>query len=96
MNKKLKQKTTIITLFPLVLILAIIPFFHTEEPPAKAVEPAGELSAEIRKLIEDEPVLDGALAGISIRSADDGKLLYEHNADTRMRPASVLKMFTSC
>ncbi|WP_413466629.1 D-alanyl-D-alanine carboxypeptidase/D-alanyl-D-alanine-endopeptidase [Mesobacillus subterraneus] len=95
MNKKLKQKTTIITLFPLVLILAIIPFFHTEEPPAKAVEPAGELSAEIRKLIEDEPVLDGALAGISIRSADDGKLLYEHNADTRMQPASVLKMFTA-
>lgn len=91
----MKQKTTIITLFPLVLILAIIPFFHTEEPPAKAVEPAGELSAEIRELLEDEPVLDGALAGISIRSADDGKLLYEHNADTRMQPASVLKMFTA-
>jgi serine-type D-Ala-D-Ala carboxypeptidase/endopeptidase (penicillin-binding protein 4) len=95
MNKKLKQKTTIITLFPLVIILAIIPFFHTEEPPARAIEPAGELSAEIRKLLDNETVLDGALAGISIRSADGGKLLYEQNADTRMQPASVLKLFTA-
>lgn len=91
----MNQKTTIITLFPLVIILAIIPFFHTAEPPAKAVEPAGELSAEIIELLENEPVLDGALAGISIRSADDGELLYEHHADIRMQPASVLKLLTA-
>ncbi|MBS8266124.1 D-alanyl-D-alanine carboxypeptidase/D-alanyl-D-alanine-endopeptidase [Mesobacillus boroniphilus] len=91
----MKQKTTIITVFLFVIILAIIPFFHTEEPPAKAVEPSGDLSAEISKLLEIEPVLDGALAGISIRSAEDGKLLYEHIGDTRLQPASVLKLFTA-
>lgn len=94
MNQKLKQKTTLITIFSLVIILAIIPFFHTEEPPAKAVQPSGELSAEINKLLTSEPVLDGALAGVSIRSAEDGKLLYEHIGDTRLQPASVLKLFT--
>ena len=114
----MKQKTTLFSLVLLVIILAIIPFFHTEEPPAKAVEPSGELSikpslelpvepsgelsvelsgelsAEIRKLLENEPALDGALAGVSIRSAEDGKLLYEHIGDTRLQPASVLKLFT--
>lgn len=91
----MKQKTTAIIIFSLVTILAIIPFFHTEEPPARAVEPSGELSTEIIKLLTNEPVLDGALAGVSIRSAKDGKLLYEHIGDTRLQPASVLKMFTA-
>ncbi|WP_102264082.1 D-alanyl-D-alanine carboxypeptidase/D-alanyl-D-alanine endopeptidase [Mesobacillus jeotgali] len=91
----MKQKTTAIIIFSLVTILAIIPFFHTDEPPARAVEPSGELSTEISKLLTDEPVLNGALAGVSIRSAEDGKLLYEHIGDTRLQPASVLKMFTA-
>lgn len=121
----MKQQTTLIIIFSIVTILAIIPFFHTEEPPAKAVEPSGdssrnlsasavesspgpsrdvsdkavepskELSAEINKLLENEQVLDGALAGVSIRSAEDGKLLYEHIGDTRLQPASVLKLFTA-
>ncbi|WP_251027753.1 D-alanyl-D-alanine carboxypeptidase/D-alanyl-D-alanine-endopeptidase [Bacillus sp. ISL-41] len=91
----MKQKTTLITIFSLVIILAIIPFFHTEEPPAEAVQPSGELSAEINKLLTSEPVLDGALAGVSIRSAEDGGLLYEHIGNTRLQPASVLKMFTA-
>ena len=91
----MKQKTTAIIIFSLVTILAIIPFFHTEEPPAKAVEPSGKLSSEISKLLANETVLDGALAGVSIRSAKDGRLLYEHIGDTRLQPASVLKMFTA-
>nr|WP_251009551.1 D-alanyl-D-alanine carboxypeptidase/D-alanyl-D-alanine-endopeptidase [Bacillus sp. ISL-39] len=90
----MKQKTTLITIFSLVIILAIILFFHTEEPPAQAVQPSEELSAEINNLLTNEPVLYGALAGVSIRSAEDGKLLYEHIGDTRLQPASVLKLFT--
>ncbi|GAM16499.1 D-alanyl-D-alanine carboxypeptidase/D-alanyl-D-alanine endopeptidase [Mesobacillus selenatarsenatis] len=91
----MKQKSTAIIIFSLVIIIAIIPFFHTEEPPARAVEPSGELSTEIGKLLTKEQVLDGALVGVSIRSAEDGKLLYEHIGDTRLQPASVLKMFTA-
>lgn len=91
----MKQKTTAIIIFSLVTILAIIPLFHTDELPARAVEPSGELSTEIGKLLTNEPVLDGALAGVSIRSAEDGRLLYEHIGDTRLQPASLLKMFTA-
>lgn len=91
----MKQKMTLLFFFALVIILAIIPIFHTKEPPAQAVEPVKEPSSKISRLLFNEPVLVGALAGISIRSADDGTLLYEHNADTRMQPASVMKLFTS-
>ncbi|WLR55868.1 D-alanyl-D-alanine carboxypeptidase/D-alanyl-D-alanine-endopeptidase [Mesobacillus subterraneus] len=91
----MKQKTTAITIFSLVIMLAIIPFFHTEEPPASAVEPGGDLAEKISNILTSEPVLDGALAGISIRSAEDGVLLYEHIGDTRLQPASVLKLFTA-
>lgn len=95
MNEKLKQKTTFIVLFMFISILAIIPLFYTDEPPAQAVSTSVDLSEEINEFIENEPILDGALAGISIRSADHGKLLYEHNGEIRMQPASILKMFTA-
>ncbi|MCM3125075.1 MULTISPECIES: D-alanyl-D-alanine carboxypeptidase/D-alanyl-D-alanine-endopeptidase [unclassified Mesobacillus] len=95
MNEKLKQKTIFIVLFMFISILAIIPLFYTDEPPAQAVSTSVDLSEEINEFIENEPILDGALAGISIRSADHGKLLYEHNGEIRMQPASILKMFTA-
>lgn len=95
MSINLKQKTTILIMLMLVTILAILPFFYTEEPPAQAVSSSVPLSVEIKQLLKSEPILKGALAGISIRSADDGKLLYEHNGDTRLQPASVLKLFTA-
>ncbi|MBT2679934.1 D-alanyl-D-alanine carboxypeptidase/D-alanyl-D-alanine-endopeptidase [Bacillus sp. ISL-35] len=95
MNEKLKQKTTFIVLFMFVSILAFIPFFYTDEPPAQAVSSPVDLPEVINDFIVNERILEGALAGISIRSAEDGKLLYEHNGEIRMQPASVLKLFTA-
>ncbi|CAM4068347.1 D-alanyl-D-alanine carboxypeptidase/D-alanyl-D-alanine-endopeptidase [Mesobacillus thioparans] len=95
MNENMKQKSTFIILIMFVSILATIPLFYTDEPPAQAVSTSNELEEEINDFIENEPILDGALAGVSIRSAADGKLLYEHNGAVRMQPASVLKLFTA-
>ncbi|WHZ01131.1 D-alanyl-D-alanine carboxypeptidase/D-alanyl-D-alanine-endopeptidase [Neobacillus sp. YX16] len=53
------------------------------------------LKTEINKLLQEEPILKGGLTGISIRTASTGEVLYEHNGDVRMRPASNMKLFTS-
>lgn len=44
--------------------------------------------------MKSEPNLQGALAGISIRTRKTGELLYEHMGDTRLHPASNMKIFT--
>jgi serine-type D-Ala-D-Ala carboxypeptidase/endopeptidase (penicillin-binding protein 4) len=91
----LKQKATVIIIFILFIMLAFNSFFQTEEPPAQAFEPSGNLANEINELLINDPVLKGSLAGVSVRSAENGELLYEHIGDTRLQPASVMKLFTA-
>lgn len=56
-----------------------------------------EESKEMNKL--DELLVDnrlqGATTAISIRKASDGELIYSHQGDVRVRPASVMKLLTS-
>lgn len=56
---------------------------------------ASSFSAELEQFLKEEPSLDGALIGISVRSAKTGELLFENNGDTRLRPASNLKLITA-
>lgn len=42
-----------------------------------------------------DPNLNGAVAGISIRSADTGQIIFEHNGNKRLKPASNMKLFTT-
>ncbi|WP_102349212.1 D-alanyl-D-alanine carboxypeptidase/D-alanyl-D-alanine endopeptidase [Bacillus sp. Marseille-P3661] len=73
-----------------VLVALLPPFLNSD-----AYESEQILSAEINRLLQEDPILKGALAGISIRSASTGDILYEHNGDIRMRPASNMKLFTA-
>ncbi|QHS22449.1 D-alanyl-D-alanine carboxypeptidase/D-alanyl-D-alanine-endopeptidase [Virgibacillus sp. MSP4-1] len=52
-------------------------------------------SRQIQQLMQNEPHLEGAIAGISIRHAKTGKLLYQHNGSKLLRPASNLKLLTA-
>jgi serine-type D-Ala-D-Ala carboxypeptidase/endopeptidase (penicillin-binding protein 4) len=49
---------------------------------------------KLEDALQAEPKLKGSLAGISIRSSLTGELLYEHQGDIRLHPASNMKIFT--
>nr|WP_249407433.1 D-alanyl-D-alanine carboxypeptidase/D-alanyl-D-alanine-endopeptidase [Bacillus pumilus] len=47
------------------------------------------------EFIRTAPDLEGAISGISVRDTSDSSLLYEHQADMRLTPASNIKLLTS-
>ncbi|WP_199880505.1 D-alanyl-D-alanine carboxypeptidase/D-alanyl-D-alanine endopeptidase [Bacillus massiliglaciei] len=53
------------------------------------------LKSQLNQIIEGSGSLQGSLAGVSIREAETGKILYTHNGDLRLRPASNLKLLTA-
>ncbi|MEH7130627.1 D-alanyl-D-alanine carboxypeptidase/D-alanyl-D-alanine-endopeptidase [Neobacillus drentensis] len=71
-----------------------IPVLAAFVPPieANAME---NMAQQINQLINNEPALKGAIAGISIRSASDGKIIYSHQGDVRLRPASNMKLLAA-
>ncbi|ARK30462.1 D-alanyl-D-alanine carboxypeptidase/D-alanyl-D-alanine endopeptidase [Halalkalibacter krulwichiae] len=50
---------------------------------------------QLHQIIESDPVLQGSFISISVRSAQTGEVLFEHNANTRLRPASNMKLLTA-
>lgn len=52
------------------------------------------LAADLDRILAD-PRADGARAGVIVEDADTGEVLYEHEADEHLLPASTLKVFTS-
>ncbi|MBT2647169.1 D-alanyl-D-alanine carboxypeptidase/D-alanyl-D-alanine-endopeptidase [Bacillus sp. ISL-34] len=61
----------------------------------QAANDDGNLGQEIQRILEYSPGLAGALTGISIRSAETGEMIYERGSQTRLRPASNLKLLTA-
>lgn len=55
----------------------------------------GTMSEKLNHLIENEPKLQGAITGISIRDAETGKKVYDHMGNVRLRPASNMKLLTA-
>jgi D-alanyl-D-alanine carboxypeptidase/D-alanyl-D-alanine-endopeptidase (penicillin-binding protein 4) len=78
-----------------ILVFSFLVAFFTLSSNSYANESDHFFQGEINQLLQEEPLLQGGLAGISIRSASTGEILYEHNGDIRMRPASNMKLFTS-
>ncbi len=73
-----------------MLVLLLIP-----PTPASAQKWDSSFQTELQQLLHNEPLLNGGLTGISIRCARTGEILYEHNGDIRMRPASNMKLLTA-
>jgi len=58
-----------------------------------------ELQAEgvtqLESVLTNDPMMRGAISGLSVRSASTGEILYSHNGETSLTPASSLKLFTA-
>ncbi|MGA9287712.1 MAG: D-alanyl-D-alanine carboxypeptidase/D-alanyl-D-alanine-endopeptidase [Anaerobacillus sp.] len=52
------------------------------------------LSHQIHTILQDDR-LRGTIAGVSIRSSHDGELLFDHHGQTRLTPASNMKLITA-
>jgi serine-type D-Ala-D-Ala carboxypeptidase/endopeptidase (penicillin-binding protein 4) len=64
-------------------------------PTSVSAETNSTFNQELTKLLEQDPALTGAIAGVSIRNAATGELVYQYNGDLRLRPASNLKLLTA-
>jgi D-alanyl-D-alanine carboxypeptidase/D-alanyl-D-alanine-endopeptidase (penicillin-binding protein 4) len=98
------QYTKRIMLFLLFVALALIPFadLQKEIPPAASndlsvvLAAKGDyalLSSQINQILQDDR-LKGTSTGVSVRKASTGEVIYEHFGDTRLHPASNMKLLT--
>lgn len=78
----------------LLLVTVIMVYLTDYENKAGADGEYAPLVSEINEILHDER-LDGALIGVSIRKADTGEKIYDHFGDTRLIPASNMKLFTA-
>lgn len=53
------------------------------------------LTQQLNQVIMKDPTLQGAIAGISVRSAQNGTILYDYQGDVRLQPASNMKLLTA-
>lgn len=81
-------------LFLLIFMVGSVAANKTSESPNKAGE-YHTMTEQLNHFIENEPNLDGAITGISVRDASTGKIIYDHMGNTRLRPASNMKLLTA-
>lgn len=109
MKKKLSVYTALLILCIVLLIVFLPsknnPYTAKRVSKVETISTAAKLSNDtggregmenaIDMIIKDEPELDGAIIGINIRSFDTGKTIYDHLGNTRMNPASNMKLLTA-
>ncbi|KOP82536.1 D-alanyl-D-alanine carboxypeptidase/D-alanyl-D-alanine-endopeptidase [Cytobacillus solani] len=89
------MRKTLILSISIMFILAICSLIHSKQLPVQAIEDSIGLEQKLNNLIHSEPDLKGALTGISVRNAATGEILYSQMGETRLKPASNLKLFTA-
>ncbi|MEH7417318.1 D-alanyl-D-alanine carboxypeptidase/D-alanyl-D-alanine-endopeptidase [Neobacillus drentensis] len=78
-----------------VIILTTIAFTLTPYTQVRAITGNANMTQQLNQIIMKDPALQGAIAGISVRSAQNGAILYDYQGDVRLRPASNMKLLTA-
>ncbi|MDM5298345.1 D-alanyl-D-alanine carboxypeptidase/D-alanyl-D-alanine-endopeptidase [Bacillus pumilus] len=82
-------------LLPICIIFMLFLPYSMKEEQLTALDDPTEWITKLDEFIRTAPDLDGAISGISVRDTSDTSLLYEHQADIRLTPASNMKLLTS-
>ncbi len=85
---------TVLAFLPLTEQIQQVSLNASDELTAESVNQKADLSAQINEILSIEQ-LDGSIAGVSVRDAVTGEVLYDKNGDTRLHPASNMKLLTS-
>jgi len=96
--KKIKEVCSIFQRFYPFFFLLILCIVLTLFFPPLIEANKGErdiLKDRLDAYLKTEPLLQGALIGISIRDAKTNETLYDHMGDIRLRPASNMKLLTA-
>ncbi|GAB3053690.1 D-alanyl-D-alanine carboxypeptidase/D-alanyl-D-alanine endopeptidase [Virgibacillus ainsalahensis] len=64
-----------------------------ESKTTEEIHETGTLEEKLEAILTDDG-LDRAVTGVSIRKADTGEILFSQNGDTRLHPASNMKLLT--
>jgi PBP4 family serine-type D-alanyl-D-alanine carboxypeptidase len=72
----------------------VAPAQATPRPAPAVKSAAGDLKTDLDQILSDSR-LNGATAGLIVRNADTGEVLYTHNVDAQVTPASNNKLETS-
>ncbi len=79
----------------LVVMITLFPTQHkTNKLAVIASNDKASLEGQLNTLLQD-PQLKGAITGVSIRDAKSGNLIFSNFGDTRLRPASNMKLLTA-
>jgi serine-type D-Ala-D-Ala carboxypeptidase/endopeptidase (penicillin-binding protein 4) len=79
-------------LYSFIALFTVIPYIFSN---AEVSAEQSVMEKQINQILNNSPDVQGAIAGISIRSAADGHIIYQHNGDVRLRPASNMKLLTA-
>lgn len=76
-------------------LMILICFLATLLPQTQPVFAVDNLAQQLNQLLNEDPNLQGAIAGVSIRNATNGEVIYDHLGNVRLRPASNMKLLTA-
>ncbi len=78
-----------------ILMLIVVSLFVPFQQLIYANSLDSSFHQELEAYLDGETSLHGAITSISVRSKDTGEILFERLGDTRLRPASNMKLLTA-
>ncbi len=96
----IKKRTLMLLVFAMLFFLPLagqtmnFQLTASEDPPSSQTTETKTLKQKLDEILADNK-LAGTVTGVSVRKAKTGEQIYSHNGNTRLRPASNMKLLTS-